>query len=61
MQELKVTRAQCSMCKDWKPIADFHKEKAKPLGIQSRCRYCKAKEPKKTRKEEPNERQTGNA
>lgn len=39
-------RKQCSWCKDWKPLSDFHKEKAKPLGLQSRCRFCKKLEKK---------------
>ena len=43
-QEMKEPRVQCSMCKDWKPRSDFHVEKSKPLGVQSRCKFCKKKE-----------------
>jgi len=34
-------KKQCADCKDWKPLSDFHKEKAKPLGRQSYCKFCK--------------------
>lgn len=40
----EVTRKQCSNCKDWKPLEDFHKEKSKPLGVQSKCKFCKREE-----------------
>lgn len=41
MAELKTIRKQCSRCKDWRVLADFHKEQSKPLGLQSRCKLCK--------------------
>lgn len=40
-QMVAITRKQCSMCKDWRPVTDFHKESKKLLGLQSRCRFCK--------------------
>lgn len=40
----EIPRKQCSNCKDWKPITDFHKEKKKKLGVQSKCKFCKQQE-----------------
>jgi hypothetical protein len=38
-------RKKCSgPCQDYKKLSEFHKEKAKPLGVQSRCRPCHLKE-----------------
>ena len=57
MEELKVPRKQCSQCKDWKVLSDFHKEKAKPLGLQSRCRLCKKAEGEERRKKREAQRE----
>lgn len=46
----EVIRKQCSECKDWKPLADFHKEKKKKLGVQSKCKFCKRSEGMERRK-----------
>lgn len=32
------------MCKDYKLLHEFHKEKRKPMGLQGRCILCKQKE-----------------
>lgn len=40
MEKLEA-RKQCSHCRDYKKLSEFYKEKAKPLGVQSRCRPCK--------------------
>lgn len=37
-------RKQCSICKDYKLLNEFHKEKKKPQGVQSRCILCKQRE-----------------
>ena len=31
---------QCSTCKKWKPRSEFHRQRAKPDGLQPRCRDC---------------------
>lgn len=52
MEQIKrEPRKQCSQCKDWKPVSEFHKEKAKPLGLQSRCKFCKKIEGEERRKQ----------
>lgn len=37
-------RKQCSICKDYKLLTEFHKEQKKPMGVQSRCTLCKQRE-----------------
>lgn len=40
----RAPRKQCSMCKDYRLLTEFHKEKKKPMGLQGRCILCKQKE-----------------
>lgn len=37
-------RKQCSVCKDFRLLAEFHKGKKKAQGVQSRCILCKQRE-----------------
>lgn len=38
----KEPRKQCSACKDFKLLSEFSLERKKPMGRQSRCKYCHA-------------------
>lgn len=33
-------KKRCSMCREWLPIDQFHRDRSKPDGLQNRCKPC---------------------
>lgn len=43
-KEIKImSKKQCSKCKEWKEISNFHKEKSSSTGLRSECKICRKK------------------
>lgn len=49
---------ECPKCSEVKPFSEFHKDTAKPLGLQTYCKKCRSK-PRKPKKEKPPTRGKG--
>jgi hypothetical protein len=37
---LPPSRKRCSLCKQWKPLEEFHRNRTRRDGLQLRCREC---------------------
>ena len=47
------SRKRCSMCKQWKPLEEFHRNRTKRDGLQLRCRVCNIETNKRWYREHP--------
>ena len=45
-----ITAKKCSQCKQWKPLACYHKNKSHKDGLANICKYCVAELSKKNQK-----------
>ena len=53
---LPPARKRCSMCKQWKPVEEFHRNRRKRDGLQLRCRDCNIQTNKRWYREHPEAR-----
>ena len=51
--DLAPTRKRCSMCKQWLPIDEFHRNRRRRDGRQMRCRTCNIETNKRWYREHP--------
>ena len=56
LEGLEPPRKQCSMCKQWKPLDDFHRNRTKRDGLQMRCRDCNIETNKRWYRDNPDAR-----
>lgn len=47
--EQRITLKRCPRCAESKPLADFHRNKARPDGVHSVCKSCRKAPPKAVR------------
>ena len=50
---LGPSRKRCTMCKQWKPLDEFHRNRRKPDGRQVRCRACNIETNKRWYRDHP--------
>ena len=56
--DLPPPRKQCSMCKQWKPLDDFHRNRTRRDGRQNLCKPCNLELNKRWYRDHPEARRT---
>lgn len=53
LENMSIDEKQCRACGEWKPLSEFHNDKAKPDGLTVKCKDCNNAASKAARDKDP--------